>query len=185
MLVPLPAPGAPPSRISSLGNRSLLAAEFLFELLPDPIENQLRVLDLQVGGVRCSRQGEGGSFLTLPRANIVILHRGGFHAPNQLFRFSFATKPDGNALGNHQIADRSYFLNGRSTFEGLCRWETHGALADRGPHSIFICAPWNSFSRSARVRLPDCQGRQLFFVRIVIRLLNPEAAATGLDHPLF
>jgi hypothetical protein len=47
--------------------------------------------------------------------------RGAFHAPNQWFQFSFAIKPDGNALGNHEIADRFKFSEGTLDLDGFRR----------------------------------------------------------------
>ncbi len=58
VLVPLPAPGAPPSQMNSLGNRRSLAV-LLEEVGPHRREDELRILDLQVGSRDRRRLGVG------------------------------------------------------------------------------------------------------------------------------
>ena len=79
VLVPLPAPGAPPSRISSLGKRILLRLVFPLELLPDAAEDELRVLDFEIGGVSCgSHEGSASfyvfTFISSPLISNPLLH---------------------------------------------------------------------------------------------------------------
>jgi hypothetical protein len=60
VFVPLPAPGAPPSRMISFGNRSLLAPVFGLEALPDRTKDHLGVLDLEVGDAGWGGNRRGG-----------------------------------------------------------------------------------------------------------------------------
>ena len=90
-LVPLPAPGAPPSRINSLGKRIRLRPNSRSSSRQMAPKDELRILDLQIRRVRCGAQKGDGSLLTLARADVVIL--GGFHASASDSNFSFATKP--------------------------------------------------------------------------------------------
>ena len=49
VLVPLPAPGAPPSRMISFGKRRFSRPDVGLEILPHGFENQVGVLDLEIG----------------------------------------------------------------------------------------------------------------------------------------
>ena len=75
---------SPPEQDQLPGKTHPAPADFPLELPPDGTKDDLRILDLQVGGVCCSRREAGRSLLALPRANTVILHPGAFYAPNQM-----------------------------------------------------------------------------------------------------
>ena len=57
VLVPLPAPGAPPSRMISFGKRRFSRPNVGLEILPDGFEDQLGVLDLEIAELAPDRVG--------------------------------------------------------------------------------------------------------------------------------